>query len=292
MEQPRLVDRYLVYPASVIDRRSGRWRDLRARWDVPDDGRDGLLYQPSTHPVGSELHRYSRGTSRFDPALAHLLLHWYSRPGDLVIDPFAGGPVRGAVAHALDRRYVGVDIDPDLVARNQAACEGPRWEVGDAATWSPPQADLVLTCPPYGDLERYTDDPRDLSTMPWDRFVEALSEAVRRSVEALREDRYSVWVVSDIRSPAGELRDLPGVVVRAHQTAGATWLDDLVVVDPIGTARLRAKRPFVRHRRSLRTHQRVLVFLRGDSSRAAWRIYDHADTPDRAWAGPTTPPPP
>lgn len=284
--QPRLVDRYLKFPDSVIDRRSGAWRQLRSKWShLTDHGRDGVLYPPSTHDVGHRLHTYSAGASRFDPALAHLLIHWYTRPGDTVIDPFAGGPIRGAVTRALDRSYVGIDLSPGQVAANRAAHPhlADIWATGDAATWHPPPADMVLTCPPYGDLERYSDDPRDLSTMRWGQFTEALTGIVTRTVAALRPDRFAAWVVSDIRDRRGGLRDLPGEIARAHQEAGATWLDDLAVIDPIGSGRLRAKRPFVRGRKTLRSHQRVLVFCAGDAREAAWRVYDQADIPEKAW---------
>lgn len=282
--QPRLIDRFLVFPTSVIDRRSGRWKNLRDQWEIPTDGRDNLLYQESDTDVGSRLAAYSGGTSRFDPALMHLLVHWYTKPGDLIIDPFAGGPVRGIVATTMNRDYIGIDIDPTQVQRNLASGHRPVWEVGDATTWEPPPADAVITCPPYGDLERYTDDPADLSTMKWAEFQEALNQTITAASAALRDNRYSAWVISDIRNrKTGELRDLPGQIVRAHQAAGLTWIDDLVLVDPIGTNRLRAKRPFIRSRLSLRTHQRVLVFVKDDRHEAAWRIYDELDIPGRDW---------
>ena len=293
LTQPRLVDRYLAFPASVLDRRGARWKALRARWaHLGDVGRDGVLYRESNTEVGEALHTYSQGASRFDPALAHLLTHWYTRPGDTVVDPFAGGPIRGMVTTELDRAYHGVDLNPHQVEANHQAHPDHThlWEVGDATTWQAPHADMVLTCPPYHQLERYSDDPADLSVMGWDEFTTAIRATVTNTLTALHPDRYTAWVVSDVRDRNGQLRDLPGEVVRAHQQAGALWLDDLVTVDPIGAGRLRAKRPFVRSRKTLRTHQRALVFVKGDPTRAAWRIYDQADTPDRAW-NPTHAPP-
>ncbi len=284
--QPRLISRYLKFPDSVIDRRSGAWKALRSRWShLTDIGRDNVLYAPSHHEVGHQLNAYSGGASRFDPALAHLLVHWYSKPGDTVIDPFAGGPIRGMVATELERDYHGIDLNATQVAINQAAhpAHVGLWAATNATAWNPTAADLVLTCPPYGDLERYSDDPADLSTMEWSVFCAAVTEVAARTIAALRPDRYAVWVVSDIRDRHGQLRDLPGHVVHAHQAAGAIWLDDLIVIDPIGAGRLRAKRPFIRSRKTLRTHQRVLVFCTGSPREAAWRIYDHADLPEKTW---------
>ena len=56
------------------------------------------------------------GTSIFDPVLAECALSWYApRPqkGEtptIVIDPFAGGSVRGVVASKLGFLYVGTDV--------------------------------------------------------------------------------------------------------------------------------------------------------------------------------------
>jgi DNA modification methylase len=50
------------------------------------------------------------GTSIFDPVLCELAYRWFSPPAGLVLDPFAGGSVRGIVAAKLGRRYVGVDL--------------------------------------------------------------------------------------------------------------------------------------------------------------------------------------
>lgn len=44
------------------------------------------------------------------------LLERVSLPGDLVCDPFLGGGTTAVVAARLDRRFVGVDVDPDAVA--------------------------------------------------------------------------------------------------------------------------------------------------------------------------------
>jgi hypothetical protein len=282
-EQPRLINRYLIFPTSVIDRRSQRWRDLRRDHAVTDDStRDGALYAESSHPVGRELYTYSDGASRFDPALARLLVHWYTTTGDHVIDPFAGGPTRGVTAAAMGRTYLGIDIRPDQIAA-QPVTEGACWQVGDATRheWGP--ADAVLTCPPYGPLERYSDDPRDLSTMAPAAFADALTESARRAAGALREDRFSLWVVGDYRHRDGSLASLIPAVVEGHRQAGCTWIDDLIVVDPVGAGRLRAKRPWVRGRLTLRTHQHVLVFVTGDRREAAWRIYDGMDVPAKKW---------
>jgi modification methylase len=49
-------------------------------------------------------------------ALLHRVLLASTRPGDLVLDPFAGTGTTGAVARRLGRRFVGIERDADYAA--------------------------------------------------------------------------------------------------------------------------------------------------------------------------------
>jgi site-specific DNA-methyltransferase (adenine-specific) len=51
------------------------------------------------------------------------LVALYSRPGDLVVDPFCGGGGVLAVARELGREAVGYDIDPRAVALSRRRAE-------------------------------------------------------------------------------------------------------------------------------------------------------------------------
>lgn len=140
------------------------------------------------------------GTSIFDPVLCELAYRWFCPKGGLVLDPFAGGSVRGIVASKLGRRYVGVDLRPEQIAENQrqaeAICEDPmpKWIEGDSvniAKLANCTADLVFSCPPYADLEVYSDDPRDLSKMDYEHFLEAYRLIIAACVAMLAPDRFA-----------------------------------------------------------------------------------------------------
>ena len=62
----------------------------------------------------------SMGTSIFDPVLCEVAYAWFCPRGGRVLDPFAGGSVRGIVAAALGREYVGVDLSEAQVEANRA----------------------------------------------------------------------------------------------------------------------------------------------------------------------------
>lgn len=49
----------------------------------------------------------------FPAELARRVIKLFSFPGDIVLDPFNGAGTTTAVAHALDRSYLGIDISPE-----------------------------------------------------------------------------------------------------------------------------------------------------------------------------------
>lgn len=153
-DRPSLADRFLIPPFDVFDARSGWWRIRKRQWlslgfrsEVGRDGdltyrterADSQFYRRKT-AVEAELGRtlttaefkaehYDppatavRGTSVFDPVLCELAYRWFSAPGAVVVDPFAGGSVRGLVAGVLGRRYLGNDLSEVQVSSNREQAE-------------------------------------------------------------------------------------------------------------------------------------------------------------------------
>lgn len=219
------------------------------------------------------------GTSIFDPVLCELLVRWFSPPGGLVIDPCAGGSVRGIVSAKLGRNYFGVDISQRQIEANREqalkiCADGimPLWECGDGrkirSLMPAPEADFIITCPPYFDLEVYSDDPADLSNMPWDQFVGAYREIISESAAALRQDRFAAIVIGDVRDGHGNYRCLPWLTVQAFQDAGMQLYNEAVLVTSVGSLAIRVGKQFTSSRKMGKTHQNVLVFVKGDPKSA------------------------
>lgn len=285
-----LADRFTMPPLSTLDRRGGEWQARKRAWMrygiQSEVGRDaGLAFAKSggTDPVSMKLREVSDGTSVFDPVLCELVYRWFSKPGATVLDPFAGGSVRGIVAGILRRQYTGLDIRMEQVAANTAQADvmswepasRPMWMVGDATAiddtvpWDA-EVDLVFSCPPYHDLEVYSDDPRDLSTWTYDEFLVGHGKAIRDACDHLREDRYAAWVIGDVRDKrTGTYRGLHHATVDAFEAAGLRVLNECVMVDPVFGAAIRAGRPMAANRKITLTHQHLYVFVKGDVRRAA-----------------------
>jgi len=200
-----------------------------------------------------------------------------------VLDPFAGGSVRGIVAARLGREYLGIELRPEQLAANRVQADRicangvtPAWLEGDArdlATLCPDvAADLIFSCPPYADLEVYSDDPRDLSTMPYPDFLAAYRGIVAACVERLRDDRFACFVVGDVRDPKGFYRGFVGDTVRAFEDAGARLYNEAILVTAVGSLPIRAGRAFDSGRKLGKTHQNVLVFCKGDPRKATEAI--------------------
>jgi hypothetical protein len=222
----------------------------------------------------------SSGTSIFDPTLTELLYRWFSPPGGLILDPFAGGSVRGVVASKLGRRYLGVELRKEQVEANRAQAEEicaaeehqPVWHHGDSTNLdkiaADVEADFVFSCPPYADLEIYSDDPRDLSTMEYPAFRSAYAEIIRKACDRLKEHRFAAFVVGDARGPDGNYYGIPYDTIAAFRAAGLHLYNEAVLVTPVGSLPIRVGRQFATTRKLGKTHQNVLIFLKGDAKRA------------------------
>ena len=127
-------------------------------------------------------------------------------------------------------------------------------------------------CPPYWNLEVYSDDPADLSTLGKDAFFVAYARIIAEAVSRLRDDRFAVWVIGDVRDAGGFFVNLPGKTVEAFEAAGARFYNDAILVTAVGSLPIRAGRQFEASRKLGRTHQNVLVFCKGDPKRATEAI--------------------
>jgi hypothetical protein len=220
------------------------------------------------------------GTSIFDPVVCELVYRWFSPLGGRVFDPFAGGSVRGVVAAILGREYVGIDLRSEQVEANEGQraalipdlAPAPRWVTGSSedveALLDPADRfDLVFSCPPYGDLERYSDDPRDLSTMDHSAFLTSYRAIIAASVARLHEDRFAVFVVGDYRDRRGFYANFVAETIADFEAAGARLYNEAVLVTAVGSLSIRAGRQFAAGRKLGKTHQNILVFWKGDPSK-------------------------
>lgn len=112
----KLTDKFLIPPFSILDTKQGYWQDRKRAWNKlgikSEVGRDdSLSYNIPTKKYGDMKEYYSEesqklNTSIFDPVLTEVLYTWFSKKEDTILDPFAGGSVRGVVASKIGRQYI------------------------------------------------------------------------------------------------------------------------------------------------------------------------------------------
>lgn len=296
--------KFLVPPFTVLNAREGDWQERKRAWMAMgikgELGRDAAAYGD----VSQWQSRAVKGTncttgknscmlgitqtedggqcvtSIFDPVICELAYRWFTAEGWQVVDPFAGGSVRGVVASCLGRRYWGGELRSEQVDANQAQAETicandlPVWVCGDSSITldDAPTADFVFSCPPYGNLEVYSDDPQDLSAMDHASFLVAYRSIIAKSCAKLKPNRFACFVVGDFRCKKGNYRNFVSDTISAFIDAGMELYNEAILVTSVGTACMRVTKQFEAGRKFAKTHQNVLVFVKGCGKRATQEI--------------------
>lgn len=216
----------------------------------------------------------SNNVSNFDPVLSELMYKWFCPKEGVVFDPFAGGSVRGIVANLLGYDYYGIELSGAQVeadikqGRTLMPDNQPHWFEGDSSNMSAIlgddfKCDFIFSCPPYHDLEQYTDDMDDLSNMSWDTFKRAYEDIISKSVLRLKNNRFACFVVGEIRDDVGGYKGFVPLTVNAFKKGGMRYYNDIILVNAVGSLPVRIASQFA-YRKIGKTHQNVLVFYKGD----------------------------
>lgn len=282
-QRGNLQERFIVPPFSVLDTKQGYWQDRKRIWKTiikSEEGREEDLlggFKQLAEKHGAKL----SGTSIFDPVLCEILINWFCPVGGKVLDPFAGGSVRGLISVMLGNDYTGIDLREEQIQANfknyrQIAdrqdllggdLKKPNWITDDSRNIDllvKEKHDFLLTCPPYADLEVYSDDPRDISTMPYDEFKEAYFEIIKKACDKLKDNAFAAIVVGEVRDKKGYYYNFIGDTIKAFEQAGLKYYNECILLNAIATAALRANLVFNSARKVVKTHQNVLIFVKGD----------------------------
>ena len=258
----------------MLDTKQGYWQKRKKEWKEigldSGNGRDENLLKYSSI-VSSTVNL--TGTSIFDPVLCEIVYNWFCPHEGIVFDPFAGGSVRGVVAEMTGRKYIGIDLSQKQVDANQINADMlgvcPAWHCDDsknADAYLPDgSADLVFSCPPYHNLEKYSNHPLDLSNMNYADFIAAYREIISKSCSKLKENRFAVFVVGDIRDSKGAYRDFISETKRTFQDCGLCLYNEMILLNQYGTAPMRVAGAFDASRKMTKVHQNVLVFYKGNT---------------------------
>lgn len=265
-----LSDKFIAPPFTILDTRQGYWRERKAMWRerIADFGesREGTLADGETNCMAT----INNGVSLLDPVMAEIVCRWFGIEGGTAFDCCAGDTVFGYVAATLGMSFTGIELREEQAQLNNERVEGmsARYICDDGQNVGKHIAaasqDLLFSCPPYYDLEVYSNKPNDASNQPtYEAFLGILENAFASAIGCLKENRFAVVVVGDIRNKEGFYYDFVGDIKRMFNAHGMPLYNECIIVEPIGTLPQRVQR-YMRNRKVGKCHQNVLVFYKGD----------------------------
>ena len=268
-------------PFTILDTKDGLWQARKRKWInlgiQSEVGREVTAYNTKEWVDNLRSQGKMNGnllpsnTSIFDPVLCELMYRWFCPDGGSILDPFAGGSVRGIVANYLGYHYSGIDIRQEQVDSNREQALDilgmenlPQWYVGDSnivleQNWQK-QFDLVFTCPPYADLEVYSDMKGDISNMDYDDFIFTFESIMRKACKLLKVGGMAIVVVGEVRNKKGEYYGFVADTVKLMQRcSGMTFYNDAILATSLASAALRAGGN-MKSGKLVKVHQNVLMF--------------------------------
>ncbi len=262
-----LNDRFIVPPFDIFDGRQGYWLDRKRMWNE----KIGDLGQARSDAKAYSIETVKSGTSILDPVLSEVILKWFT-PNDtsFCFDCFAGDTVFGYVAGTMGHTFTGIKLRQEQADFNNERTDGLDcvYICDDgrnvAKHIDEGSQDLLFSCPPYYDLEVYSDDPNDASNQPtYEDFYKILDDAFTDAIKCLKDNRFAVIVVGDIRDKKGAYYNFPNDIIQTFTRNGLVLYNNIKLLTPLGTAQIRASK-YMKSRKVAHVYQDVLVFYKGD----------------------------
>ena len=280
-----LRDKFIEPPFSILDTKSGNWQNRKRLWKKlgikSEVGRSAKTFSMNYWLTENEKKRKDASnpsdfndTSIFDPALCEVLYHWFCTPIGKILDPFAGGSVRGIVANFLGFKYTGIDIRQEQIDSNREQAfeildvtNQPQWYVGDSdkvldGNWQH-DFDMVFSCPPYVDLEVYSEIDGDISNMDYPNFLNSYESIIKKSCNLLKIGGYACFVVGEVRDKNGFYIGFVPDTIKAFEKCGMRFYNEAILLNAVGTASMRANgniSTFLKSQKLVKVHQNVLIF--------------------------------
>ena len=256
-DDERVIDQFKWTPLSVIR----PTKESKSKWED--------AYLENTEQRRSDTSEYLPGLkfSEFHAGLCENIVHYWSMVGDTIVDPFAGRLTRAFVSGKLGREYVGYDTAPKTVKKvndkltehsilNAEVIEGDGCEMSHTDDEC---VNLVMTCPPYHNIEKYESAPGQLSDIKdYDKFMERIDVCGKNIFRVLKPGGFCVWVCGDWRD-GKEYKTFHSDTMDSFRKSGLLVHDVIIMENvspfaPLQMGKVAAKRY------TSKVHEFVLVF--------------------------------
>lgn len=255
----------------LIRRRVRDWRRLTG-----EDGHTGARSETMREDHDSA---YTGSHSVFPAPLVEWILLRYGGPtGGHILDAFSGGAVRAVVSTIMGYQYTGFEIRQEQINENIKALGrlglfGARFVNSDGRFLAAALGasandsfvngffDCALSCPPYHDLEIYSNLPEDLSNMrSYEEFRAGIAMCAMSHFPLMKPGAFVCFVVGPFRDKkTGELIDFPGHTIEDFREAGFYFHQDVVLSKNFGSACIRSTNAW-RGKKLVPIFERLLVF--------------------------------
>ena len=288
--QNKLTELFLVPPLSILDTTQGYWQERKRAWKSiglkSEEGRDDNLLKSLNSLAKKSTQGRQFDESIFDPVLCEVLYSWFCKEGGQILDPFAGGSVRGIVANYKNMKFTGFDIRQEQIDANneqKEICKKenplPVWICADSNTMNEHlaenfEADFVFSCPPYADLEVYSELEGDISNMEYSDFLKVYTSIIKKACDRLKENRFACFVVGEVRNKKGYYYNFVRDTINGFESAGLKHYNEIILETQICAKALTCSTSMRKSRKVGKIHQNVLVFIKGDPKKAVEYLGD------------------
>jgi DNA methylase len=237
----------------------GRWLSVKAQdcvnADAPESRQHFDIWQFATADQDAGQQSYF---GALPPQVVENLLWFYTDPGQIVVDMFAGSGTTIDVAKTMSRRVWASDIRGDHYSPHLPI------HAHDITTgWpddAPRKADLILLDPPYWQQARgqYGDDPADLGNMQLDVFRDAWNATAKTCMA--HTDRIA-YIISPSQLEDGTVVDHATEMLAPFDAAD--WLVERRIIVPYSTQQATGQQvTWARDNRRMLKLYRDLVVMR------------------------------
>lgn len=204
--------------------------------------------------------------SEFHAGMAENIIHYWSMKGAKVVDPFAGRLTRAYVTSSLGRTYEGYDVVQRTVDESNKVLTEDNLNgiihVGNGCVMEKTEsetADLVFTCPPYHQLEKYESVDYQLSDIgSYDDFLTQIDICAENCHRVMKEGAFCVWVVGDWREK-GIYRSFHSDLTTIMQNQKLKHHDTIIMENQSPFASLQLGK-VAANRYTSKIHEFILVF--------------------------------
>lgn len=208
------------------------------------------------------------------PLMEMIIVRYGGDRGSSILDAFAGGPPRGLVSSIMGHTYVGFEIRQEQISENEALLKafkltGATYILNDGRFLDNPDIDgyfdCAITCPPYYDLEVYSDQQDDISNLgSYAEFNASMWLCAQAHRERMKPGAFVCIIVGLFRDKKGELIDFPADTVENFRDAGFTYWQNIILSKNFASAAVRAGNAW-KGKKLVPRHENLLIFRTPES---------------------------